>query len=79
MKREVKIDTIVGKVYFKIATWHNNVHELKENEAKNSLYGLSFDLIKMVVEDLGMQIIESGGKQKDLNELSDKLKSLGIK
>lgn len=71
-KKPINIEELIGKVYFKIATWHNSAHERDGEENKTALYGTSFEIIKTVMESLNLSIKEEVEKGAVPSEITKK-------
>lgn len=54
-KHEINIQELIGKVYFEIADWHNNVGDNVE-ENKTTLFGRSHKIINLVLKEVGLQL-----------------------
>ncbi len=90
---ELNIEEIIGKVYFKIATWHNDTPDHSADENKTRLYGVSYQIIETVLAEVGMNLgekveVEEGVEKtqeqltletidKQLKELREKLSEQG--
>lgn len=56
-KNEINIQELIGKVYYEIADWHNNIgDDPKEN--KTTLFGRSFKIINLVLSEVGLNLNE---------------------
>lgn len=91
-KQEIQLEDLIGKVYFKIATWHNEAPDYNGEENKVRLYSVSFEIIKTVLAEIGLNMndeeIEDAVKteedekvefsEKRLKEIAKALKEKGL-
>ena len=91
-KQEINIEELVGKVYFKIAGWHNDVHEFEPEQNKIRLQATSFEIIKTVLSGVGMNLddeVKEGSEKTDkdiqveknqtkVSEIAARLKKEGL-
>jgi hypothetical protein len=57
-KEEINIEELVGKVYFTIASWHNEAQDFEAEQNKIRLQALSFKVIKTVLSEIGIDLDE---------------------
>ena len=91
-KQEIQLEDLIGKVYFKIATWHNDAPDYNGEENKVRLYSVSYEIIKTVLTEIGVSMdeeeIEGAEKteedekvefsEKRLKEIAKALKDKGL-
>lgn len=91
-KEEINIEELVGKVYFQIATWHNEAPDYEAEQNKIRLQAASFNIIKTVFSEIGINLEEEEvegskkteedkkmeGVQSRLSDIAGKLKSEGL-
>lgn len=57
-KKKIDIQKIIGEIYFKIATWHNDTEDFLPDENKSRLYVVSYQILKKILSEIGMDLIE---------------------
>lgn len=91
-KQEINLEELIGKVYFKIANWHNDAPDYSGDENKVRLYSTSYDIIKTVFLEVGINIgdetVDNAEKTQDdenfefsekrLKEIAKALKDKGL-
>ena len=84
-KHEINIEELIGKVYFEIADWHNNVSDSVE-ENKTTLFGRSHKIINLVLNEVGLKLdnaplknIPNEPEEDRLEKMEKQLKMLAEK
>lgn len=74
-KHEININELIGKVYYEIADWHNNIgDDPKEN--KTTLFGRSFKIINLVLSEVGLSLNEEQAKNSPPDPEEDRIQKL---